>query len=293
MQRLRKGKRLVKPHKPAAPDPVEMSIRAQGNLSDVVRKSGPAFRAAHPTGFALVADINPVLQRMIFLAIEMHGDNPIYSAETFSTRILIRCVSFWQSAMLLTELGLTLEAETLLRSVTEGTVLLQGLDAIPEKTLNHIRDDSVRSEIQRTRLFAAAIAEDDPVKMAEFEERIAKFQALERDKKRDLHEIAKDSDALSSYFLFRQLSADAAHVSLNSLETHVFRNEAGDAKGYNIGPMVDGVERALNLGAQTVLAMSAAFAFMWKLEGLQAELGDLQARSLAEAKTISRTPPIG
>lgn len=235
------------------------SIRADGFLSEAIRRAIPHFRSLNAEWFELADNFNGVGQRLV-----TSTDRLIYGRSThdpicLSARLLIRAMGAFQGAILLAERGMTQESFSLTRSIYENGFWIGYLSRMPTEAVRSFVADERVSQLGRDKALLRQIdangLSNHPVRK-DLIQRIANLSAHSRADKVDkisVDKLASRSGFKEHYVFYKQLSSGAAHPSFHSL-SHYLEPRIDEAiAGHVMGPDGGGIADALNLACHAVM----------------------------------------
>lgn len=235
-----------------------MNLLPDGFLSPNVEAWRQEVRENATDWFALAEDINRASVAILgTLAPSSGSDRELGAAAMFA-----RALQSFEAVILLTERGMLADAGTLARNIVESAIYLGGLAMIAD-----FPERMAASNNAHFASMAAALAthlEDD---MGDAEA-AADMRTLVDDVKAKgyvlkdikLLQLAKEVGLDPLYqVVYRKLSGDSAHASLESMNRHLVRNTSGCIERLKFSPQRDGLESILSaaiaafLGAMEVL----------------------------------------
>jgi len=255
---------------------------AQGFLSpeiDTFRSSIRSWAPAAPW-FALAEDLNG-----LGLDLLRHEETPLHYNQRFCIATLfVRTHQSFQAALVLIERGLTGDARTVLRSAVEGAIALMALAADPA-FVGRLTDAYRLSQQKRARvaLSPAYRGGYTPVQVAEMEKTIREVDDLKKNRGTDLKEInwadvARPLCPDLYDLLYRSLSADGTHATVDALNRHLVLDHAGDIIELNAGPDTSGVVEALHAACLVMLWAADPFARVFPQDGVSDRIQSLIQR---------------
>ncbi len=242
-------------------DEIEQSLRAVGFLSPLLGDLGKVYRQQHGALFEVSDTLNLIGQRQLLRGCEKAVAVGTLDPVNIGTRLLIRTMSNFQGALILIERGMSVEAQTLIRSCHENAFWIGAFVRDPAAALNEFKLDERKSQDSRADAYQRIIdqIEDDELR--------AGFKSLLANRPQKTQGRAIGLEALSilggmhpNYAFYRQLSADSAHPSLHAIDRYLDKNDQGDwIDGFVIGPDNDGIRPALTMACQALITALAAF----------------------------------
>jgi hypothetical protein len=203
-------------------DAQEDSFQQSGFLSPMVEDVA-AIRAEFSEWFKLLARCNRLGMRMV-AAIEMPLGSP---ARTIQAALFFRTLQSFQAAILLAERGMLADARSALRACAESTILHERLAADAGFTeLMGENADYYRRVMAKMLLTNPRTRElFSPQEVADIEQEVSTIEeryAPRLPGKITLANELKSPKAASIYnMVYRQMSLDAAHPTLNALCRHI------------------------------------------------------------------------
>ena len=242
-------------------DEVERSLRNHGFLSPFVTEFVPTHRASQYAWFSLAEELNAVgqrqLQRGTDKAMKVSSMDPI----NIGVRLLIRTMSNFQGSFILSERGMVVEALTLVRNCYENGFWIGAFFSDPKTALEAFKLDETRSQDSRADALIRIVEKHgNPARRAETRQRFAKRRAKSNQQTFGLEKLAQLAGLHPNYAFYKEVSANSAHPSLNSLERYLDRNANGDWQGFILGPETEeNIGTALNLACHALISSLAAF----------------------------------
>jgi hypothetical protein len=153
-----------------------------------------------------------------------------------TTMLFFRALSDFQGSILLADRGLIVEARALARCAGESVLCMVGAKFDPEHW-KALVDDEIKSRKGRSRLLlrnAGWLDDDQTEKLnSQLELMKADWKALSG---LDYSKIAQQGGCEIHYVIYRQLSADAGHASLEALFRYVTEEVDGTIKSLQPAP---------------------------------------------------------
>ncbi|CAN7766006.1 DUF5677 domain-containing protein [Cupriavidus necator] len=234
------------------------SLLPDGFLSPNVDAWRQEVRENATEWFALAEDINRAsVAILVTLAPSSGSDRELGAAAMFA-----RALQSFEAVILLTERGMLADAGALARNIVESAIYLGGLAMIADFPQRMAASNNAHFASMAAAL--AAHLEDD---MGDAEA-AADMRTLVDDVKAKgyvlkdikLLQLAKEVGLDPLYqVVYRKLSGDSAHASLESMNRHLARNASGRIEKLKFSPQRDGLEHILSaaiaafLGAMEVL----------------------------------------
>ena len=217
---------------------------------------------------------------LILASADMSGEQRV---KLVCASLLARSLSNIRGAIVLVEAGRLVEARTLVRCCFENEFWLAALAAKGRAFVEEMMHDEIRAR-QSSGQFMFEDAQTRESLAPEVEEKVRKW--LGQSKKEwpqaatlNPQEVAKRTEVGGAYNFYRQLSGDAAHPSLTSLNRYV-EEERGEVVGINADPLASGAELAdtLSLGCVALLGACVGASQIFDPEHQIKELGDVWKR---------------
>lgn len=262
---------------PFTNDEAEKSIRQFGLLSPVVAAAPPAFRQENEGWFELVDELNAIAQRLIAWISDQVPGRRTLDPIPVGARVFIRIVQGFQAAVILTERGITAEAESLARNCYEATFWLGYIAKSGEEAVRAFENEQRASELQEMRFIEKAIERQpdlvDDAFTAKVKIRINELRPSVTPKV-GIEELSRRAGLANDFIYYKRLSSGSAHTSVASVHRHLWRDSDGDYLGHVLGPDGDGIPRVLAVACNALwLACDA----LHSLAGPSPELGALSA----------------
>jgi hypothetical protein len=243
-------------------DEVERSLRDHGFLSPVIADFIPTHRKSQSAWFVIAEKLNAIgqrqLQRGADKTVKLSSMDPL----NIGVRLLIRTMSNFQGSIILIERGMVVEAQTLIRNCYENGFWIGAFFTDPRAALDAFKLDETKSQDSRAAAILRIVEQHgDPLLQAKMRQQFANRRAKSKENALGLEELAKLARLLPNYAFYREVSANSAHPSLNSLERYLDRNVDGDWQGsFILGPeKEENIGTTLNLSCQALISCLAAF----------------------------------
>lgn len=222
--------------------------------------------------FALCDRLNRLAQKVVNNAvIDGKRDDP----KPISARLMLKSNQSLQGAVLLSQRGMTAEAETLARTCLEITFWLGYLARKPEEAAALFMADEHKSSSERAKMLANLMELDAAAPFlkiaAEAEAAYAKGP-----KKIQIKEVADRANLADQYAYYRTLCAVSAHPSMSSLDKFIKINEDG-LLAFNVGPDDDGIPFALMNTVNAHLWGLGFFAIVNGMDDIEEHLTGIRA----------------
>lgn len=150
--------------------------------------------------------------------------------------LLARSIGHMQAVVLLIHAERIVEARTITRNLIENLFLAVALSEDGETTFKELEADFRASRLKRGKLIAENTGTFSPEQIAQVEahmEKLAKGRMLKPS------DVAKRTSVQEAYLFYAQLSGDSAHPSLDALERHLVKGEAGRLVELSLEPVID------------------------------------------------------
>ncbi len=232
-----------------------LAISEEGFLAPCIDDCVGAARDRYADWFALTHDANRAAQILLQAAIGSLAGHPLASAYVVATRLFVRTLSNFQGAVLLAERGLPVEAQTLVRSCFEASLLIGALKDAKAEVLDHLDAGGRQGGLGRLKVLKTMVEAEGPDQaayLAQVHAGMAALEATDQRKAISLKELADQTQLLAPYLNFRQLSSNAAHASFSSMHAQL-SIEGGDVTGLVLGPDLDRLPATLALACQALI----------------------------------------
>jgi hypothetical protein len=244
-----------------------LALRRDGFLSEAIDYMMPTLRDLHAAWFDFATRANQLGQRIMNSAEATCVGRTTHDPITVATRLLIRTLSGFQAAVILTERGMAVEALTLVRGLYENALWLGYLCKSPTEGVDALLVDELRSRRGRDKALLAQLERadaPDPALRDKLTERVAAADLSLKGKPRlGVEDLAERGEFEDFYMFYKMLSSGSAHPSFHSLSKHLSMNHDGTWSGHVTGPDGEGMAQALNLGVHALLTNLAAFNGVW------------------------------
>ncbi len=183
-------------------------------------------RSKSASWFALADRLSSLGEQIASIETEFDSEEGLADYRTLTLLFFFRSASNFRGTILMAERAMIIEARTLARSCGECAICLAGLKFDPEQWRSMLHDE-LASRKGRAKLLARNenwLNPDDVDRLRAFVEKIEAEGTLSR---LDFSKIAINAGIEIFYLLYRQLSADAAHPSIEALNRYIIENEDG------------------------------------------------------------------
>jgi hypothetical protein len=252
-----------------------MPFERDGFLSRAEPSRVELIRERHAPWFAVVERLNRLAMSVLL------SEVPKLSEELYVATLYARAVTMFQGAVMLAERGLGAESRTLVRGCAETAIALGAVRR--DKTFFAKIDE----DHDKHRVAAAndllKLPLEDPNITAEQRKALQLVIAEVSSQYQVPHPLrincadAAITAAMTDLYttVYRQTSADAAHVSLQALNRHVTTDAGGNITGFRFHPEIDGASDTLSAAIAALLAATDA-----KLLGLPASDANSELRAI-------------
>ena len=192
----------------------------------------------------------------------------------------VRVHRSFQSALILAERGQVPDARVVLRSAVEGAIAINALAKdegfVDQMVEAHHRSQRTLARVQIAKFGASWPSEDIAIMNAA----IGVADAYEASKGKELTDIKWEQVAEKHcpnlyQFLYRNLSSDGTHATVNSLERFLVADERGEVTHFNAAPDMDGLVEALS---------HASLVFLWSAKPYAETNGFSDAHALLNSR---------
>ncbi|WP_394474797.1 DUF5677 domain-containing protein [Ralstonia mannitolilytica] len=234
------------------------SLLPDGFLSPNIDAWRQEVRESATEWFVLAEDINRAsVAILVTLAPSRGSDRELGSAAMFA-----RALQSFEAVILLAERGMLADAGALARNIVESAIYLGGLAMIADFPQRMAASNNAHF-VSMAAALATHLEDDrgDAEAAAEMRTLVADVKAKGyalKDIK--LLQLAEEVGLDPLYqVVYRKLSGDSAHASLESMKRHLIRNASGHIEKLKFSPQRDGLELVLSaaiaafLGALGVL----------------------------------------
>ncbi len=266
---------------PKVKDPIperRMSFQEHGFLDTGEGALIATIRQRHAPWFALIDKLNRLAMGVLL------KEGPRTSEGVYVATLYARAVTMYQGAVRLAERGLAAESKTLVRGCAETAIAL-GCVRLDMTFYDRLDEDYDKHRISLANELLKHLPADDPNLTPEMRAALTKFVAdlsgeYEAPKPRRINwaDAAIAASMTDLYItVYRETSADGAHVSLKALERHVTADESGNITGFRFRPEVDGAGHTLSQAIACILNATDA-----KLKGGGDSEAELRLRALTQ-----------
>lgn len=200
--------------------------------------------------------------------------------------LLARSIGHMRAVRSLIQAGHIVEGRTITRSLFENMFLAVALSEDGETTFSELEADHRASRSKRGKLIAGNTTAFSPEQIAQVE---AHLEKLARGRVLTPSEVAKRTSVGKAYLFYAQLSGDSAHPSLDALERHVEKDEAGMLVGLSLEPAAEAGELGETLG-WACMALLGTLVATEKLTGAIEASARINAANDAYLRLVNRPP---
>ena len=150
--------------------------------------------------------------------------------------LLARSIGHMRTVPLLIKAERIVEARTITRNLFENMFLAVALSEDGAGTLKKLEADHHASRSKRGKLIAENTSSFSPEKITQVR---AHLDQLEKGKMLTPKHVAESTSVSEAYLVYAQLSGDSAHPSLDALERHVVKDDAGRLVELALEPVGD------------------------------------------------------
>lgn len=234
-----------------------------------------AIRTKHPEWFSLADRMSAIGQKIAEADRNIEKSDGLADDRVLSLLLFFRCLSNLNGAILMAERAMMIEARTLTRSCGESAICMAGIkfDVDQWKALLH---DELASRKSRAKFLLKNerwLPDGDVKKLRLYVEGLEEQGKLSPLR---LDEIANKAGLDIHYLLFRQLSADSAHPTVEALNRYVVEKPDGDVEEVQLVPKFTGNEISDTLSIATNFFFVACAVITEKFpdEKIQVEVGE-------------------
>jgi len=248
-----------------------------GFLSPGLSTAVARIRRDFPDWFDAAEAFNDLAMRVL-PAIKV---DPSRNDQLVAATLFFRILTSFQSAILLSERGLMTDARTVIRSAAEAAIVLAALvkdpavcDLLVDRHYVHHR--KIRNAWLSDPLVATATAGPEiaavKASLAEADSAHPRAVGMKKDPI-NLENLAKQAGVTDLYIaVYRDLSGDAAHASLDGLNRHVRVDSEGEIIGLKFGPDVAALPDTLSSAMSTIGHALHPLLELFSLPQFEAEL---------------------
>ena len=253
-----------------------MTFQASGFLSDTLTAWTASTRQARGDWFSLADRVNALAMRTVY---ELQ---PASSSDKQLTGVLLfrRGVQSFQGAILLGERGMSADARTLVRSCAETAIALGGLATI-DGFIDRLIEDHDRHRLTLANALLSdgdslnALSPDQAEQLRAVAAEIKGRYAAPGPNSLKWDQVAHKANMRSLYdTVYRGISGDAAHPSIDALNRHLRADAAGTIEATTFRPEAGDVADTLSAGVSSCLFAIEAVARIFETTKLD---DDLQA----------------
>ena len=265
-----------------------MSFEIDGFFSPDLEEFRNAIRTTAPTKawFDFALDLNRIGFDLLRSATTARSENVAFAIHG----LFVRTHQSFQSALLLAERGLVGDARAILRAGVEGTIAIYALhsdstfvDRLIEAH-HYNQRKAARVLLENTPYLAAYKAED----VAAMKSVVASVDAIETAKGAKLRDINWADVALKYcpdlyQLMYRSLSSDGTHTTLNTLDRYVMADAEGSITAFKSAPGPEGLVETLS---------ATCLLFLWAADPFAESAGrpDITAKIKEEVQRFATLP---
>lgn len=223
-----------------------------GNLQEKVVN---AFYEGCPEYFEFAHRLNGFGQRLLATMPPVNYDGRrLLTRNVMAVTLFIRAITGYQGMILMSELGMLVEARTLGRNTTDASICLVALVADAD-FIEHLKTDHFQSRGASIDILLnnddLGITEEEKEGLREFRMQIDKMKAeqtakgssetqnkKERQGLLNVKALAKQAGVDGLYVIYKAFSGESAHASLDALERYLIKTEDGGVGQINAGPIL-------------------------------------------------------
>jgi hypothetical protein len=265
-----------------------MSFEVNGFFSPDLELFQRAVRTTAPTKawFDYALDLNRIGFDLLRNATTARSENVAFAIHG----LFVRVHQSFQSALLLAERGLVGDARTVLRSGVEGTIAIYALHsdaAFVDRLIeaHHYNQRKAARVLLDDQAYLAAYKAEDVAAMKAV---VTSVDAMEKAKGAKLRDINWADVALKCcpdlyQLMYRSLSSDGTHATLNTLDRYVLADAKGQITSFKSAPGPEGLVETLS---------AACLLFLWAADPFADSAGrpDITARIKQEVQRFGTLP---
>jgi hypothetical protein len=265
-----------------------MSFEISGFFSPDIEQFRDAVRSTAPTKawFDYALDLNRIGIDLLRSATTATSNNTAFTIHG----LFVRTHQSFQSALLLAERGLVGDARMVVRSGVEGTIAIYALRSDPSFVdrlieAHHYNQRKVARVLLDSPAYLATYEADDVAAMKSV---VASVDAMEQAKGTKLRDINWADVALKYcpdlyQLMYRSLSSDGTHTTLNTLDRYVMTDANGQITSFKSAPGPEGLVETLS---------AICLLFLWAADPFAESAGrsDIKARIKQELERFATLP---
>lgn len=247
----------------ASPDDwglVEAAFKQFGFLCPDISPIRHHYRRVMGDWFGLAEQLNELGQRAYVESSTLLPGRPVRDRISLVLQMMPRCLGAFQAAIVLSERGAGLEAQSLVRAIFETAFWMGYVCNDPDNAIPHLERDTLYGEIGLYEAAERHLRGLDSDTLAECKSRLAEFRSRFEELPRvpPVEELARRAGYGPCYFFYKDLSGAAIHLSMKTIDPFLNYDENGVVIGHQIGPDDKGVGKAVWLGCRAIaLAVDA------------------------------------
>ncbi len=261
-------------------DEFRQSLRENGFLSNLLEAARPYFARPHSHWFAHARALNREALRAFHRREDAVIDRTTHDPICIATRLMMKSLDSFQSAMILYERGLSAEGDTLVRGVYEIAFWLGFLNAEPEQAVATFKNEEIRSQRSRARFYKKQLEQGAINTSKESKKDLLNHlneleKAFDSKNNVQLEEVAKKAGLITYFDAYKHLSASSAHASLHSLHRYLKSNGDGTFNGHIWGPDTEKLNEHIALLCAGLGVGIAVYGSMIPVDEQELELNDI------------------
>lgn len=222
------------------------TLKTDGMLAPVVAEFVPTFRARFSAWFDYATRLNQLGMRAMNDNVVQLNGRDIRDPISLSLRLMARAAHAFGASILLAERGLTIESNSISRSIYETGFWLGYLARSPLDAARDFMTEEMQSQLGRDRAAREAMAHE-PRAIAELDNQIA--HTLEAKAGRPaapaISAIAALGGCRDHYAFYKVLCGVSAHPTLSSTQGYLSAQEEAGFYGFAFGPDEMGIGKAV------------------------------------------------
>lgn len=231
-------------------DETKAALKLDGMLATVVEEFRPYFRAEFPEWFEFVERLNRLGMRVMNDNMAKIDGHEIRDPISLSIRLMTRAAHAYGTAVMLAERGLTIEADTISRTIYETGFWLGYLAKAPKDAAEDFMTEEMQGQLGRDKASRDAMA-DDPHIVAHLDDQIAKVAEHKKGRRAvpRIADIAANGGFPDHYAYYKVLCGVSAHPTLSSTHGYLSEQDEEGFYGLAFGPDSTGIGKSLGFAS--------------------------------------------
>lgn len=251
-----------------------MSFNDAGYLSLDIQQWSVTHRGKHAQWFSLAEQLNSIAMKALFLSAPPRDD----VTRLIATLAFCRLSEHFQSALVLASYGASSSARSLIRNSVEAAIALKYLASGLPDFVDILAADNLKHRTS----YANVLLGDQKLREPIQPEKLNKLRDMLEESKDTTKQsikwdqLAKEAGCSDLYnIIYRQVSADSAHLSVDSLHRHIVTSKDEEILGMKYQPDDVTTADTIFLATSVMLNGLASMLKLFDLTNFEADLKDI------------------